>query len=190
MFRYLHSYLFEKIEFSESILLAIEEINKIDWCSNIGLKDNNIVSPYKLIWCNENEALKYLSLDMNTNEVVCLENVLLMGRNLISGYLAKHDRTLQDTHWNKVVDKINEYVDFKRIQYAENLFNKRYSTDVELYLNRFVRQYILTLYFYEKNSNIPKLFALEVLDIYKKGHIIIAWQGKKLLSSQGSLLIF
>lgn len=190
MFRHLYSYLFTKIEFSENILLAIKDINKIDWCSNVGLVEDNIVSPYNLTWCNEKEALAYLSLDMNENEIVCLENVLLLGRNIMSGYLAKRDTVLYDTHWNRVVDKTSKYVDFERIKQAENSFHKKYSTNVDLYLDRFVRQYILALYFYEKNPNIPKRFAVDILDIYRKGHIITAWQGKKLLSPHGSLLVF
>ncbi len=190
MFRHLYSYLFTKIEFSENILLAIKDINKIDWCSNVGLVEDNIVSPYNLTWCNEKEALAYLSLDMNENEIVCLENVLLLGSNIMSGYLAKRDTVLYDTHWNRVVKKTQEYVDFERIKQAEKSFHKKYSTDVDLYLHTFVYTYILTLYFYEKNPNIPKRFAVDILDIYRKGHIITAWQGKKLLSPHGSLLVF
>ncbi|MFB2538922.1 MULTISPECIES: hypothetical protein [unclassified Acinetobacter] len=186
--KYVYDYVFKKVEFSEDLINHIDRLNCIDWCSNLGNKDTKFDLPYTIKYCNQQEAIYYLSFDRDKENITILENLFLLNRNILSGYLSTHHNHIFNTEWNKVVDTADKYLNLSRLQKSENFFNENTRSNSKLYLNRFVR--VIYHYFAENNINFPRQFYVDILKIYEKGHIIVGWQGNKALSNSGSLLIF
>lgn len=189
MLKYIYDYLFKKIKFSDDLISKIEFLNQIQWCSNLG-NTTEFHLPYQITQCNEKEAIRYLNLDRDKSGFTCLENLFNLNSNILSGYISTHYNHILNTEWNRVVDKTNQLADYNRVTLAENQFNNDFKTSVNLHLKNFIRQYMLTAYFYEMDKNLPNLFSFDILKIYSQGHIVVGWNGNKPLSKNGSLLIF
>lgn len=198
MFNFIYDYLFKKIEFDEIMINCIDEIQSIQWGENVGKPLKNIECKYKILQItNDNDALNYLKYEDNYKDIVCLENLLNEGNNRTTRYLSNYKRREYDGEWNRVTDKANKIIDFKKIENKELLFNKRYNSSVNLYLSRFIYQYLHCLYFKRYDKNIPS-FGLDIFDIYRNGHLILGWKGsfpspspaREIMPEEGILLVW
>lgn len=182
MFKFIYDYFFKKIIFDEELIANIQLLSKTNWLSNIGEPIDNIDCKYKIMQVTSaEEALRYLQYEISQKGIVTLNDLLNEGSNRSSGYLSDYRQREFDTEWNEVSKKANEYIDIALINKMEEKFNKKYKTNVNLHLLEYIYDYVHCLYFKNNDLKFPT-FALDVFDIYNKGHVIVAFKGKFLSS--------
>ena len=176
MFKFIYDYFLKKISFSDELIKDIQSLSGIDWLANIGQPLNEINCIYNITQvASSTEALKYLQYEMSPRGFLTLNDLLNEGSNRSAGYLSDFRQREFDTEWNEVSKKANEYIDIELLKAFESEFNQKYKSNVNLHLLEYIYDYIHCLYFKKDDSEFPT-FALDVFDIYKKGHIIVAFK--------------
>lgn len=178
MFKFIYDYFIKRIQFSTGIEQAIQELDTFQWCSSLGKPTENIDCDYNITRVEDiKDALRLLSRKMDYKGIATLENLFIQADNRATVYLSNNRRREYDTEYNEVSSKLDKLFDFKKIEDVYNSFNEKYNTDVKIYLKGVIYGYIHDLYF-GNNDKLYPTFFLDILDIYRKGHIIVGWEGK------------
>lgn len=178
MFKFIYDYFIKRIQFSTEIERAIQELGTFQWCFNLGEPVKKIDCDYNIVNIRDTKkALRLLSRKRDYKGLTTLEHLFNQADNRMSGYLCDNRRREYDTEYNQVSNKLGKLFDFKKIEDVNNSFNEKFNTNIRLHLNLFVYGYIHDLYF-GNNDKLCPTFFLDILDIYRKGHIIVGWEGK------------
>lgn len=169
--------LFKKIKFNSDILSFINsELDNINWFSNIDKPNDLSINNFNIKKIEE-KVIRILSSKKDYKNYVGLHNLLLEAENRSSAYLFNNKRKKYNDEWNKLANKINSEIDFNRIKDIEDSFNQLNKTNIDLLLPYVIRGYVRDLYFKENDNTYPSFFK-DIIDIYKKGHIIVGWENR------------
>lgn len=189
----------KKIELNNQMSQFVEELSTINWFSNVGSKLNSKLDYYDVINIDKKQSLEALRSKPNTNEAICLENLIGEAMRRSLSYLYNNRRKDHQNTWNKLSKKNRQVIDFDKIDNISNQFMMDNDIKTDLRLQQVILFHMNELYFKELDDNYPTFF-MDIFNIYRKGNIMVGWRGKlppeaefletKISRDNGSVLIW